>query len=155
MGMKITRRSAIGILASTAALEPQQGTAQAVGNGSVDVRWLDGAAPGMEVGVTWGVPWARGTVRPEQTFMLAANNGRALPLHSWPLAYWPDGSIKFSGFATVTGASGPLRLAPGASSANTALKLTQSPQAIDIDTGKLQCRIPKSGSSFIGTMTID
>src|SRR5271166_1664820 len=112
--MRITRRSAIGILASTAtatAVEQQQPQA----DGAVTIGWLDGAAPGIETGVSWGVPWARGTVGRSQTFALSANDGKALPLQAWPLAYWPDGSIKFTGFATVTGVSGPFRLAPGRS----------------------------------------
>ena len=53
--MKITRRSAIGILASSVALE-QQASAQTAADGLVDLQWLDGGAPGMEAGVTWGVP---------------------------------------------------------------------------------------------------
>src|SRR5580765_4898280 len=72
--MKITRRSAIGILASTAALEQaaaQQAAAQPTeAPGTTDVHWLEGA-PGMEIGVTWGVPWARGAVQRGQAFTLA------------------------------------------------------------------------------------
>src|SRR6476646_7706059 len=153
--MRITRRSAIGILASTAsaaAIEPEP---QPQSNTTVNIAWLGGAAPGIETGVSWGVPWPRGAVRREQTFALSANDGKPLPLQSWPLAYWPDGSIKFTGFATVTGATGPFRLAPGTPANTPAVKVTQTPQAIDIDTGKLQCRIPKQGPSFLETMTID
>src|SRR5947209_15418202 len=121
--MKITRRTAIGILASTPqAAEQQQDRPQATGAVSVD--WLDKAAPSQAVGVTWGVPWARGTVRRDQTFALTAN-GQALPLQTWPLAYWPDGTLKFSAFATVAGAPGPCRLAPGTPSNPAPLKLTE------------------------------
>src|ERR1019366_4856064 len=108
--MKITRRSAIGILASTAGAIEQQ---QAQSDGAVTIGWLGGVAPGTEAGVSWGVPWARGTVSRTQTFALTGNDGKPLPLQQWPLAWWPDGSIKFTGFATVTGAAGPFRLAPG------------------------------------------
>ena len=150
----ITRRSAIGILASTAsAVATEQQQPQ--GDGPVTIGWLGGTGPGIETGVSWGVPWARGTVGRTQTFTLTANDGKALPLQAWPLAYWPDGSIKFTGFATVTGASGPFRLAPGTPAAGPPVKVTESAQAIDIDTGKLQCRIPKQGPAFLETMTID
>src|ERR1019366_2018146 len=57
--MKITRRDAIGIMGATAAFEPQAAAQRADG---VAINWLGGAAPGTEVGVSWGVPWARGTV---------------------------------------------------------------------------------------------
>jgi hypothetical protein len=147
--MKITRRSAIGILASTAAAMEQQSPQS---DGSVTIGWLGGSGPGTEVGVSWGVPWARGTVSWTQTFALTANDGKPLPLQQWPLAYWPDGSIKFTGFATVTGAAGPFRLAPGTPAAGS-LKVT-APEGgpIEIDTGKLRCRV---GSSLIDSMTID
>jgi hypothetical protein len=132
-------------------MEPQQADA----GGLVSIAWLNGAAPGIETGISWGVPWPRGTVRREQTFAFSASDGKALPLQSWPLAYWPDGSIKFTGFATVTAAPGPFRLTPGTPAATPAVKVTQTAQAIDIDTGKLQCRIPKQGQAFFETMTID
>ena len=50
---------------------------------------------------------------------------------------------------------GPFRLAPGTPAAGPTVRVTQTPQAIEIDTGKLQCRIPKQGAAFIETMTID
>jgi len=103
--MKISRRSALGILATTAtasAIEPPE-PQPAVG-GPVTLNWLPDSHPTLETGVSWGVPWPRGSVSRTQTFALSANDGKALPLQAWPLAYWPDGSIKYTGFATVTGA---------------------------------------------------
>src|SRR5690242_15263551 len=91
--MKITRRNAIGILASAAAVEQQASAQQTAGRiGDGVVRWLDGAPPAVETGVSWGVPWPRGAVSRQQTFSLATAAGKSLPLQSWPLAYWPDGS---------------------------------------------------------------
>jgi hypothetical protein len=150
--MKITRRDAIGILAATASFEPQVAAQQPTN--AVAINWLGGTPPPADAGVSWGVPFARGSVRREQTFALTAADGRALPLQQWPLAFWPDGSIKFLGFATVAGGPGPYRLAPG-TPATANLKLTQSAAAIDIDTGTLQCRIPKSGGALIDTMTVE
>ena len=71
-------------------------------------RWCIGrvagrGGTGVETGVSWGVPWARGMVGRTQTFALTANDGKSQPLQAWPLAWWPDGSIKFSGFATGHG----------------------------------------------------
>jgi len=152
--MKITRRSAIGILASTAAaMEQTAETEQAV-----SVGWLDGAAPAAETGVSWGMPWARGTVKKEQAFSLRTAGGKALPLQSWPLAYWPDGSIKFTGFATVAGpdTGTALRLAPGSPAAPaSAVRVRQTADAIEIDTGRLQCRVPKQGGIFLDGLTVE
>ena len=74
--------------------------------------------------------------------------GKSVPLQQWPLAYWPDGSIKFSGFATVAGAAGPFRLAPGTPASGT-LRVSQS----EVDTGKLQCVFGRS--AIIDSLTID
>jgi hypothetical protein len=153
--MKITRRSAIGILATTAsaaAMDPQQPT-QA--DPAVTINWLGDAAPGVQTGVSFGVPWARGTLDRAQTFSLTADLGKPLPLEAWPLAYWPDGSVKFTAFATVTGASGPFRLAPGTPAAGPTVTVARGAQALEIDTGPLQCRIPNQGSAFLDTMTVD
>ena len=122
---------------------------------AVTIKWLGDAAPGVETGVSWGVPWARGTLDRAQTFSLTANDGKSLPLQTWPLAYWPDGSVKFTAFATVTGASGPFRLAPGTPATSPAVTVTQGALAIDVDTGPLHCRIPKQGPAFLDTMTVD
>jgi hypothetical protein len=99
-------------------------------------------------------------VRKEQTFTLTAD-GKSLPLQSWPLAYWPDGSIKWTGFATVAGAgaAGPLKLSPGSSAAPAAptapVRVNTTGTAIDIDTGRLQCRIPREGQFLLESMTMD
>ena len=125
---------------------------------SVPVHWQDGAAPDRETGVSWGVPWPRGMFRKDQKFVLATSDGKALPLQTWPLAYWPDGSLKWSGCATVTGAgvSGPLRIAAGnASAVGDRVTVRQTASAIEVDTGKLRCVLPRQGSSFLGSMTVE
>ncbi len=149
----ITRRAAIGILASTPLAAEAQTTAEPAG--AVMVDWLDRAAPARTAGVSFGVPWARGTVQRGQTFSLTAN-GAALPLESWPLAYWPDGSVKFTGFATVTGAAGTMRLAPGAAAAEGAtVRVTGTPDAIEVDTGKVRARIARSGAGVVESLAVE
>jgi len=159
--MNITRRNAIGLLATTAALERKaagQQSSSAPGSEPIEINWLDGAAPPLDIGISWGVPWPRGAVRKDQSFTLNNPEGKALPLQSWPLAYWPDGSIKWTGFATVAGASSSstLKLTPGRATLTDrpALKVTENRDAIDIDTGRLQCRIPRRGPFFIDEMAI-
>jgi hypothetical protein len=74
------------------------------------------------------------------------------------LAYWPDGSLKWSGLATVAnaGAAGPLRVAPGNARASgaPAVSVRESAAAIEIDTDKLQCRIPRQGDALIDSLTL-
>ncbi|GAA1578095.1 Tat pathway signal sequence domain protein [Kribbella sancticallisti] len=56
------------------------------------VQWLETPA---RQGVTWGVPWCRGTVGADSTFALADDT----PVQSWVTATWPDGSVKWSAHA--------------------------------------------------------
>ena len=80
----------------------------------VTLRWLDDDVPQITSGVSWGVPWPKGAISKDQSFMLTCNDGKTLPLQIWPLAYWPDGSLKWSGFATIadSNTAGSLKLKP-------------------------------------------
>jgi hypothetical protein len=64
--MKMTRRNAIGLLATTASLE-RKGAAQQLSSAPssqpIELNWLGGAAPPLASGISWGVPWPRGAVR--------------------------------------------------------------------------------------------
>ncbi|HUI57872.1 MAG TPA: hypothetical protein VLY04_23005 [Bryobacteraceae bacterium] len=127
--------------------------------GEVLVDWLGGKPPAVATGISWGVPWTRGTYPKDQRFALTDSGGKVLPLQSWPLAWWPDGSLKWSGFAAVVdaGAAGPFRLAPGNSGVPTdapAVRVRESADGIDIDTGNMQCRIPLQGAALIDSITI-
>ena len=92
--------------------------------------------------------------------------GPKVPLDSgtvtttWPLAYWPDGSVKWTGVATVAGpdASGPLRLAAvtdAQASDGKTVELQQSDTTFLIDTGRVRVRIPKIGTNLIDSITIE
>ena len=108
--------------------------------------------------MSFGVPWTRGTIKPDQTFTLATSDGQSLPVQTWPMAYWPDGSLKWSGFAVAAGPKsvGGLQLstAPAAAPTGPVVTVKQADDAVTIDTGYLQCRIPRSGEYLIDTLSI-
>ena len=114
----------------------------------VIVQLLDGKALPLESGVSFGVPWPQGSVQRNAVFRLTSQ-GTSLPLQSWPLAYWPDGSLKWSGFATVVpaGLATPLTLSTGRSTGSGSLKVTNDGKSITIDTGALQCAVPIAGGA--------
>lgn len=56
------------------------------------LQWLE--TPCRQ-GVSWGVPWARGTVAEGTEFALSDGT----PVQSWTTATWPDGSVKWSAHA--------------------------------------------------------
>jgi len=74
--------------------------------------WLDGVPPDSHEGMTWGQPWPRGT-KLSSSYRLAGEGSASL--QSWPLAYWPDGSIKWTGHALAAdaGRATSLRVEPG------------------------------------------
>ena len=84
---------------------------------SVTLNWLGGGAPSVPDGVSWGVPWPKGAVQPNTPMRLATADGHRVDVQTWPLASWPDGSVKWSGhaIAATAGLAGPLMLtaAPG------------------------------------------
>lgn len=55
----------------------------------------------QEIGITWGVPWEKGALTELFPMQLTERGGHAKAVQSWPMAYWPDGSIKWSGHAAV------------------------------------------------------
>lgn len=123
------------------------------------VRWLDDAAPGYFAGSTWGVAWPRGQHRAETTFALRAEGEGEIPVQSWPLATWPDGSLKWSAHAVAPG-SGPAaasyELAAGTPTAPARpLRAEQNAGGITIDTGVLTCRVGTNGDRLIENITRD
>jgi hypothetical protein len=162
---------------SGAAAQPVDGEAA----GQTALHWLDGA-PASFQGATWGVPWPQGRVPGDtRAFVLApaaalqaADAARARPaggatvaVQSWPLAYWPDGTLKWSAHALAPDASGALpaggyTLAPLPDAAGHAasdpratagtasgLLALEGDGAIVVNTGKLQCRIARQGAILL------
>ena len=64
------------------------------------LRWLDDAAPAaLRTGSTWGFPLPRGEVSDPGALGLADASGSPAAAQFWPLATWPDGSLKWVGAA--------------------------------------------------------
>ncbi len=127
-------------------------------NISVPVKWLGDNNFDNDISVSWGVPFSKGEVLPDDSFSLTNSSGTSLPLQSWPMAYWPDGSIKWTGLATVVpSASGDqFQLSVGASiNRETHIQVDDRNNAIEIDTGVLKGVIPKTGSKFLSSLTIN
>ncbi|GAB7064321.1 hypothetical protein ACFQ1B_07055 [Streptomyces mexicanus] len=112
----------------------------------VDLHWLDGA-PAATTGAAWGVPWPRGKVAKDTAFALRSGDGEALPVQSWPLAYWPDGSLKWSGHAVGSAVRAEtLHLAPGTPAApQQPVSVTRSGGELRLANGVVDVRIARSG----------
>lgn len=126
-------------------------TPAAAGPAGPVVRWLDGVAPAVQPGATWGMPWPRGRHTKETLFTLRDSGGSAHPLQSWPLAYWPDGSLKWTAHALPAGAQPATgaQVEPGTPVAGTRLSVRETAESIEIDTGVIVARLARAGTVLV------
>lgn len=158
-GAGITSTNFEGKLFADVVPAQEQGSSPHAAPGTVALSWLGEKPPISATGVSWGVPWPQGAVAKDVRFGLSVG-GKNLPLQSWPLAYWPDGSLKWSGFATVVpaGFAGPATLeihssatqatAPEAGS----VTVKNDGKTVLVDTGVIQCSIPHAGPNIINSI---
>src|SRR5262249_51962661 len=96
------------------------------------------------------VPWPKGAIQPNTPMRLAAANGTRIEVQTWPLAYWPDGSVKWTGHAIAAPAelAGPFTLTP--TNANeernrtVEIKYSEDATASTTDTGAVRLRLAKA-----------
>ncbi|MFF4357890.1 Tat pathway signal sequence domain protein [Streptomyces sp. NPDC001604] len=127
--------------------------AEAAASDPVTLDWLEDGGLGAAPGSTVGVPWPKGVHQPDQAFALTDADGKAVPVQSWPIAYWPDGSLKWSAHAVSSG-SGKLTLAAGdAAAPDKKVTVDKSGGTVDVSTGVITARIGKNGSTIIKSVT--
>ena len=128
-------------------------------NTGIPIRWLDDSPVVQPVGLSWGMPWPRGTVKKDHSFSLTDAMGKNVPLQSWTTAYWPDGSVKWSGFAAVAGTSnGALQLGVSTTkpiATTSALVVTDKGETVTINTGALRCVIRRKGNFLIDSLLVE
>ncbi len=123
------------------------------GSPAVKLNWLD-APPAATQGVSWGTPWPKGAMQRDASFKLTDAKGNGVAVQSWPLAYWPDGSLKWTGHAISAAANlaGPLTLEQGKpQSPQTPLQVRQTGEGdtIEIANGNTTWRIGKKGTFLV------
>ncbi|HSV26966.1 MAG TPA: hypothetical protein VLH60_03650, partial [Sedimentisphaerales bacterium] len=117
-----------------------------------ELRWLDVSPASMFNGTTLGVPWPQGMYRPRQSFVLHNDKGAEIPLQTWALAYWPDGSLKWTAHAIACGGemTAAMRLSPGESEGPLPrIIISETADTIEVDTGTMKCRIGRAGKVVI------
>ena len=101
--------------------------------------------------VTFGIPWKRGEVT-DNGFKAEDETG-AIPISSRPIAYWSDGSYKWTSHTVK--AQGNVKVSTGTSvevSGNTA---TEDDNAITVNNGIIEAVFPKSGNVLMKTPYAD
>ncbi|SMF24597.1 Tat pathway signal sequence domain protein [Streptomyces sp. Amel2xC10] len=119
----------------------------------VTLDWLEDGGLGAAPGSSLGVPWPQGLHPEGRTFAVTDAGGKAVPVQSWPLAFWPDGSLKWTAHAVGSG-NGKLTLTAG-EAAVPAQKATvrRSGGTVVVSTGVITARIGTSGATLITSVT--
>ncbi|MBG9916808.1 hypothetical protein CHH92_02665 [Bacillus sonorensis] len=121
-----------------------------------ELKWLN-AAPNASGGVTWGVPWEIGALQKDDPISITVPDQPAPFLQSWPLAYWPDGSVKWTGHAAVfkEGSGGRVLLQKrGQETPERILQLSERESSITVNTGAMVCKLEKTGPSLISSISL-
>src|SRR5699024_5825935 len=75
---------------------PGQSPSPTVEQVDVPLRWIDEEAPaGLPAGAVLGAPLPRGVVTDLTDLGVVGADGTPVPAQLWPLATWPDGSVKW------------------------------------------------------------
>ncbi|NGN70429.1 Tat pathway signal sequence domain protein, partial [Streptomyces sp. A7024] len=123
------------------------------------IAWLEKGGLGSAPGTTFGVAWPKGAVKADETFALTAGDGAEIPVQSWPTAYWPDGTLKWTAHAAAREAAKAedFTILPGKAAATPAKKIAvkKSGSTITVDTGTITATIGTKGSSLIRSLTRD
>lgn len=136
--------------------------------------WIDGAPPAtLSGGSTWGMPFRRGTVHDADALSVVDADGTATPSQAWPLATWPDGSLKWAGLAIGAtdnpSTSYSVQLPSGEADATQAhdagpaaavvrepqVVVTESAETITVSTGTMDMLLPRTGDRLFRSLTRD
>ncbi|HTL67753.1 MAG TPA: Tat pathway signal sequence domain protein [Lacunisphaera sp.] len=122
-----------------------------------ELRWLEGT-PKLVPGATWGMPWPRGAQPNGAKFTLRATTGAEVPLQSWPLATWPDGSLKWTAHAIPADApvADGYKIAAGTPVAPARpVTVADSGGQVTVDTGVINVVLNRTGGTLIQSVTRD
>ena len=123
----------------------------------MELHWIDGRAPSALSGAVCGVPWPRGAFAAGQTFRLETRDGSPVPVQTWPLATWPDGSLKWTAVAVGPEAAvDRLILSPGSPALPAhPVAVREDDDAVTVDTGVIRCTFPRTGNAVLASVFRD
>lgn len=155
--MHLSRRDALkaGLLAGVTTMLPIRLEAAMVSFVPAPVHWIDGQAPALHGGQTFGVAWPRGTIKRDTPLTVLDGAGKPVPSQGWTTATWPDGSVKWTAHAIPADLSpDALTVTRGRPLAPTQpVAVAENAAAITIRIGDLAWEIAKSGDALIRSAT--
>lgn len=138
----------------------------------IALHWVN-EKPVRPRAVSWGVPFKKGQIKNDQVFNFKNTTDQIMPVQSWPMAWWPDGSVKWMGFSAITDSSNSYYLEkargksvvkpdrktshlnniPGTTTASTKsslhMKVSENNSEIIVENGIFTCHFAKSGDQLI------
>lgn len=124
----------------------------------VPLRWIDDAPPGtLPAGATLGAPLPRGAVTDLTELGIRDDDDRPVPAQLWPLATWPDGSVKWTGVAlsSTSEPSSGYRVVAGAhQEPDQAVQVTETGDAVVLDTGQVRLVVPRAGEALVREIAV-
>ncbi len=125
-----------------------------------DLRWI-GEKPTTDRPVSLGIPFLKGELEAGGRVTLSGG-GADIPADCWPLAFWPDGSVKWAGVAAVIPAgtedirfetSDKKRKADGTDRPKVSVE--ETPSCFRVSTGKVETYVPKQGDRLIDSLVME
>lgn len=123
------------------------------------LQWI-GEIPQTAEPVSFGVPFNEGEVQPSDVMQLTAGDEKNINIDTWPMAYWPNGSIKWMGVASVIPANtGKLiferQTNKHKEDKSIPLKVIENDNNIEVNTGVIKAYVPKSGKLLIDSILLN
>lgn len=105
--------------------------------------------------VSFGAPWKKGVMHEGDSFLLKNETGKELPVQSKAIAYWQDGSIKWTSHtACAEGEFFSLEKGDAVASIR-GIEVKEDKDNIYINTGTATACIPKKGNKVITDLMIN
>ncbi|MBO4598366.1 MAG: hypothetical protein J5676_10915 [Bacteroidaceae bacterium] len=121
----------------------------------VALNWIGTDKYAIPTATTWGVPFDKGEVKHGTQFELQTSEGN-VPLDCYTLAYWPDGSVKWGGFAGVVPADAQQLyiVKSNAKKSGTQLVLKRDGNKLNVNTGVLEVEFTEGSEALLNHMIL-
>ncbi|NQU09846.1 hypothetical protein HQ590_03575, partial [bacterium] len=121
----------------------------------INVAYGDLNPAGLPVAA--GVPFPKGTVRPETPFAVRSPAGEPRPVAVRPLALWPDGSVRWALLSFGARQAGGHEVLPGQTAATAAptLALRHEGERWTIESDRVRLVVSETGAGPIHELVVD
>ncbi len=116
---------------------------------SIKFHWLKNRSKGGYV--TWGVPFKQGVKTDDVCFIPRDEKGNTIAFQEKPIAFYPDGSTKWSSYTAKVESDNITLYNDGHSETFGGICVTENDSEISVDNGLFNAVFPKSGNVLMKT----